>query len=483
MRSVFEHKSPKYSDRTADNANIADLTVAFAVDFSTLGEKLTKKVSGARYVAIDLCQPPIESARRLYKAMAALQAHTLNIAGNGIYTLREHGIMQSRVTAYVFEVLRKVHEHLPIKQIYSGGQTGVDLAGVVAGVALNIPVQALLPAGYLQRDDYGRDARHFSEDINSQIDEGVAFLRVWQRYEHHAISGSVRVVSKRKDGVCAQSHEYVMDGDRKNPVFGNPVALADHGNVQARARVIEQYRREVFEPDVLRGGIIFEEMIKLAKEVEKGTHLALACWCKPDPCHLDFVADGIIAFAEGRQFQEEMAACYGSRGIELFFTAASPFSNWHPCEFRVMDVMYCCMEQYMMHQKAVQFGDEEIAARILATKKPGEHKAFGRRVRGFDDAVWKTVREDVILRGLVAKYAQNKHLGDRLLRTGTKILAEASPTDTTYGIGLASNDSRALDLTQWRGENLLGKLHERARLLLREEFMVKPGSRQCLMFR
>ena len=36
----------------------------------------------------------------------------------------------------------------------------------------------------------------------------------------------------------------------------------------------------------------------------------------------------------------------------FFFTAASPFSQWHPCEFTVDGVKYTCAEQFMMHQKA-----------------------------------------------------------------------------------------------------------------------------------
>ena len=33
---------------------------------------------------------------------------------------------------------------------------------------------------------------------------------------------------------------------------------------------------------------------------------------------------------------------------------------------------------------------------------------------------------------------------------------EASPYDTIWGIGLAAEDPRAKDPSQWRGQNLLG---------------------------
>ena len=42
------------------------------------------------------------------------------------------------------------------------------------------------------------------------------------------------------------------------------------------------------------------------------------------------------------------------------------FSNWYLSNFTAGDVRYTSMEQYMMHQKAVVFGDYEIAKQNLA---------------------------------------------------------------------------------------------------------------------
>ena len=53
----------------------------------------------------------------------------------------------------------------------------------------------------------------------------------------------------------------------------------------------------------------------------------------------------------------------------------------------------------------------------------------------------------------------------KLLKTGDIILAEASPYDKIYGIGLKPNDPRVQDPTQWKGQNLLGK----ALMKVREE--------------
>jgi len=45
---------------------------------------------------------------------------------------------------------------------------------------------------------------------------------------------------------------------------------------------------------------------------------------------------------------------------------------------------------------------------------------------------------------------------DFLLSTGDKILVEASPMDTIWGIGLGKDNEKAQNIAAWRGKNLLG---------------------------
>lgn len=54
------------------------------------------------------------------------------------------------------------------------------------------------------------------------------------------------------------------------------------------------------------------------------------------------------------------------------------------------------------------------------------------------------------------QFSQNEDLKKELLKTYPKILVEASPYDTIWGIGLAAGDPRALCESKWRGLNLLG---------------------------
>lgn len=132
-------------------------------------------------------------------------------------------------------------------------------------------------------------------------------------------------------------------------------------------------------------------------------------------------------------------------------------SQWQTCVMEVDGASYNCAEQYMMHQKALLFGDTAMAERIMATDNPREQKMMGQRVAGFDHAVWEREREGIVFRANYAKFAQNAGLRKKLLKTAGKTIAEASPQDTNWGIGLAEDDPDVTDPSKWRGQNLLGK--------------------------
>jgi ribA/ribD-fused uncharacterized protein len=149
------------------------------------------------------------------------------------------------------------------------------------------------------------------------------------------------------------------------------------------------------------------------------------------------------------------------------------FSQWFPSPFVLDGVEFATAEHYMMWSKARLFGDDQSASEILAAPSPGAVKRLGRGVRGFDDATWSEHRFDVVLRASVAKFLQNPRLLGFLLGTNTRVLAEASPTDLVWGIGLEASDARAQNPHYWRGLNLLGFALMQARAQLMNE---KPPS-------
>lgn len=151
----------------------------------------------------------------------------------------------------------------------------------------------------------------------------------------------------------------------------------------------------------------------------------------------------------------------------LFYKSQHPFSNWYASSFIHGGITFNCSEQYMMYYKALLFEDHEVAHLIMEQADPRKQKFLGRQVRGFENTIWLENCEDLMVDGLVSKFTQNKYLEKFILDTGDTILVEASPSDKIWGIGLAEDDPRALDETQWRGTNLLGKVLMRAREIIR----------------
>lgn len=132
------------------------------------------------------------------------------------------------------------------------------------------------------------------------------------------------------------------------------------------------------------------------------------------------------------------------------------FSQWYPAPFTVDGVLYPTAEHWMMAGNALLFGDEDALERILVASDPKSAKAIGREVRGFDDKVWKANARRLVTEGNVHKFSQSAELKAFLLATGDAVLVEAAPRDQIWGIGLGQDNPRALDPTQWRGQNLLG---------------------------
>lgn len=169
---IREHSSSSYGPRTWANALEADLTIAIAADYTTAGERLTKKAATKRgdehFLELPIHEDWIENARILFKRLTMNGSNSpksINVAGNGIYTLAKHGYTQDAVNLYVYNILAQVEEYYPLRKIVSGGQTGTDQAGGYAGWKLGIPTVMTLPKGFIQRHEDGVDREHTMEEI------------------------------------------------------------------------------------------------------------------------------------------------------------------------------------------------------------------------------------------------------------------------------------------------------------------------------
>ncbi|WP_113675601.1 NADAR family protein [Vallitalea guaymasensis] len=134
----------------------------------------------------------------------------------------------------------------------------------------------------------------------------------------------------------------------------------------------------------------------------------------------------------------------------------SCMSQWWKSSFAIETDTYCCMEQYMMAEKARLFNDHKILDKILNNQNPKQVKELGRQVRGFDNTKWEKYSPSIILNGNLAKFLQDENLKQFLMETKDKILVEASPYDKIWGIGLSADHDNANNPVLWKGQNLLG---------------------------
>lgn len=128
------------------------------------------------------------------------------------------------------------------------------------------------------------------------------------------------------------------------------------------------------------------------------------------------------------------------------------YERGEPIEFN-------CVEQWMMACKAVLHSDVESFEKIMASPKPIDQKALGRQVKNFDNEKWAEVRRGLVKIGIRRKYEQNFEL-DIFLRSFNvhTLFAETNPNDSIWGIGLSTNDPKALNIENWNGLNLLGEI-------------------------
>lgn len=139
-----------------------------------------------------------------------------------------------------------------------------------------------------------------------------------------------------------------------------------------------------------------------------------------------------------------------------------------------------------MYQKALTFNDTSTAYEIIKTSSPRKCKALGRKVKGFDPAIWDPIKQSVVEKGSYFKYTQGigdhaEELKRMLLATGHRELVEASRFDRVWGVGFTADQCNEdwCERELW-GQNLLGKALVNVRKKIREEEAKEAGEKKDL---
>ena len=110
-------------------------------------------------------------------------------------------------------------------------------------------------------------------------------------------------------------------------------------------------------------------------------------------------------------------------------------SQWYIAPFNAptsavnsSSICFQSAEQYMMYQKAILFSDYKIAQQILEAAKPSVQKSLGRKVQGFDKALWEAKKSSIVEEGNWHKFSAegNSDLKKQLLDTGERELVEVT---------------------------------------------------------
>lgn len=149
---------------------------------------------------------------------------------------------------------------------------------------------------------------------------------------------------------------------------------------------------------------------------------------------------------------------------EYVFFYKDWLSNYQKTKFDVewkgVKYTFTSTEQGFMYIKAITFGDNVTAQKILNTDDPNRCRKLGRQVKGYNDAEWAKIRYDVFYTLNWAKYTQDKKLQEKLLdpQFDGKKFVEASPIDKIWGIGYAEDNPNIEFTDMYWGKNYLGRI-------------------------
>lgn len=109
MIYIQESQSYGYAERTKHNAD-QGVTLAYAVDHTTAGERLTQKCAKGKIVKLDpsgWAAKPISYIDKLVDLMRINETRVLNVAGNGIYAdvgvHRNHNVKLVEINKSLFK--------------------------------------------------------------------------------------------------------------------------------------------------------------------------------------------------------------------------------------------------------------------------------------------------------------------------------------------------------------------------------------------
>ena len=170
-----------------------------------------------------------------------------------------------------------------------------------------------------------------------------------------------------------------------------------------------------------------------------------------------------------------------------YFYQNVPFSNFWAGDTQLEfdGHKFNSSEAVFMYQKAMLFGDTEVASKIVETdndssfetllKRCTAVKKLGRKVRGFVQETWDAECYGMMYNAIQCKAEYDMEFRSLLLSPeyAGMTFVEATHRDVIWANGLSIKDSMALGRDGWTGQNLLGQALTELRNKLRPDLAVK----------
>ena len=98
---------------------------------------------------------------------------------------------------------------------------------------------------------------------------------------------TIEVINGRIDGFIGKHTIYIGRANKSLPEspLHNPFSIS---KTLTRQQSIEKCKVYLAK-ELVKKGSVYQELLKIANRVTEGELIKLACWCKPEDCHGDFI--------------------------------------------------------------------------------------------------------------------------------------------------------------------------------------------------
>lgn len=279
-------------------------------------------------------------------------------------------------------------------------------------------------------------------------DENELLTRVILQNLSAKISDSAIQVALSQYGECVRvEHEYVWSqGYKTDVVTGTRFAYMS----VLREAIPVSLEIKPDEKIVSVAKVIYRRGSNLETESQQPTQNVQACFSCGKSGHL-------ISECPDKQGHKKTDDAF------VFHNAKCPLSVWNTeYPFKVDGKEYICVDQYVLEQKCLKFGDSDTAARICNETDPKIMRRLGEKINGtspYNHEDWREVWPYAVGQACQAKFTDPSASGakDFLLDTGDLVIAESS-RNKYWGTGIHTSCDNALDMKSWDGENILGQI-------------------------